>query len=148
MTHRFDLSTEPWIPCEDLDGRRLELGLHDAIVRAHELRGLSDPSPLVLAALYRTMLAVIHRAVDGPRNMKAWVALMKAGRFPDSSVADYLARVRDRLDLFHATHPFAQTRGLPFEFDDMSKFFCHIAAIASRPVRSGMPAMRRTAFSV
>jgi len=116
MNHSFDLTTQPWIPCERLDGTQVELSTRDALVEAHALRGLVDPSPLVLAVLYRHLLAVLHRTYAGPRNMKEWTAIAKSGRFDAERIETYLAAVRDRMDLFHPTHPFAQTRGLVEQF--------------------------------
>ncbi len=118
MTASFDLTTQPWIPCERMDGTRVELSTHDALVEAHALRGITDGSPLVVAALHRHLLAVLHRVVDGPRGFEAWAEVVKRGVFPPERVADYLAGVRERMDLFHPTHPFAQVRGLVEVFPD------------------------------
>lgn len=112
----FDLTREPWIPAETLDGAVVELSTRDALRRAHELRALADPSPLVVAALTRHLLAVLHRAYDGPKTMTAWCAIASAGAFDPARVDAYLDRVEDRMDLFHPTHPFAQTRGLRERF--------------------------------
>jgi CRISPR system Cascade subunit CasA len=114
----FVLSERPWIPCERLDGRVVELSTHDVLVEAHQLRAIMDESPLVVAALHRHLLAVIHRVVDGPVSFKAWAAVYRRGAFDPDAVARYLERVRERLDLFHPTHPFAQVRGLTEVFPD------------------------------
>ncbi len=108
----YDLCTAPWLPCSDLDGKPIQLGLIEALGRAHELRGLADPSPLVTAALTRMLLAIVHRSIDGPKSTAAWVQLVRQGRFPATQVTDYLTRVRDRMNLFDADRPFAQVRGL------------------------------------
>ena len=52
MSERFSLVAEGWIPCERMDGSRVELGIKDTLVRAHELRAIADSSPLVTAALH------------------------------------------------------------------------------------------------
>ena len=114
----FNLTREPWIPIEGLDGRVVELSTRDTLRRAHGLCGLADSSPLVVAALTRHLLAVLHRAYDGPRNMKAWCAVASSGAFDAARVDGYLDRVEDRMDLFHPTHPFGQTRGLQARFSD------------------------------
>ncbi|MGE0451201.1 MAG: type I-E CRISPR-associated protein Cse1/CasA, partial [Vicinamibacterales bacterium] len=114
----FNLTREPWIPVEALDGRVFELSTHDALRRAHELRALADPSPLVVAALTRHLLAVLHRSYDGPRSMKEWVSIARSRRFDVTCVNDYLSRVEDRMDLFHPMRPFGQTRGLLEQFGD------------------------------
>lgn len=108
----FVLSEAPWIPCETAAGERVELGIRDALVRAHELRSVADPSPLVTAALHRLLLAVLHRCF-GPADVASWKALHAAGRFDAATIDAYLGRWRHRLDLVHPETPFYQVRGLP-----------------------------------
>lgn len=114
----FNLTRRPWIPAEGLDGTLVELSTRDVLNRAHEMRALADSSPLVVAALTRHFLAVLHRAYDGPRTMRDWCAIASSGAFDPARVDSYLDRVEDRMDLFHPTHPFAQTRGLRARFSD------------------------------
>lgn len=117
MTASFNLTEQPWIPCEQADGTTVELSTRDALVRAHELRGVADESPLVVAVLHRHLLAVLHRSYAGPRTMKEWAEIARAKQFDASRVEAYLSRVRDRMDLLHASHPLAQTRGLVQQFE-------------------------------
>jgi CRISPR system Cascade subunit CasA len=117
MTASFHLTTCPWLPCERQDGTIVELSTRDALHQAHQLRGLADPSPLVQAVLHRHLLAVLHRVHEGPRTFKEWEAIARAGAFDKARVDAYLTRVHDRMDLFHPTHPFAQTRGLKEQFE-------------------------------
>lgn len=117
MTESFDLTSRPWLPCERPDGTILELSTRDALAEAHKLRGLANPSPLMLAVLHRHLLAVLHRVYQGPRTFKEWEAIARAGSFDVLRVDAYLTCVRDRMDLFHPTHPFAQTRGLKEQFE-------------------------------
>lgn len=112
----FDLTDEPWIPCETPDGSVVELGTREVLRRAHELRSIADPSPLVGVALHRHLLAVLHRAYDGPAHMDAWAEIYEAGRFEPTLVDEYLDRVEDRMDLFHSERPFGQARGLVEQF--------------------------------
>ena len=77
----FNLVDEPWIGAVDTDGLLQEYSLRDLLVRAHELSGLYDDSPLVVAALLRTILALLHRVYDGPRNRGEWQTLWQAGQF-------------------------------------------------------------------
>jgi len=98
-----------------MGGRAIQLGLIDALVRAHELRGMADPSPLVTAALTRMLLAIVHRSVDGPKSIAAWLQLVRQGRFPTKQITDYLTQVGGRMNLFDAERPFAQVRGLAVE---------------------------------
>lgn len=112
----FNLTTEPWIPCELLDGARTELSTREVLVRAHEIKALAESSPLTTAALHRHLLAVLHRAYEGPRSLSEWTAIARPGAFDAPRIDAYLGQVKDRMDLFHPTHPFAQTRGLKEQF--------------------------------
>jgi CRISPR system Cascade subunit CasA len=103
----FGLTQEPWLPCETLDGTRVELSLFDALRCAHELRSLDDSSPLVTAALHRLLLAVLHRCF-GPRDIDEWKRLYAAGRFDPQKLKAYLTQWSDRFDLLHSTQPFYQ----------------------------------------
>lgn len=116
MKDSFCLVSEPWIPCEHLDGTRVELGIRDVLVHAHELRAIADSSPLVTAALHRLLLAILHRCF-GPPDIAAWKDLYEAKRFSASSLERYLGKWRERFDLFHPERPFYQVRGLPFDPD-------------------------------
>ena len=107
MTLSFDLLEEPWVPCIRLDGAPIELSLRDALVQAHEMRELHGESPLVIAALYRLLLAVLHR-VFGPSGYDAWGALWARGQWEGEPLDGYLARWRHRFDLFDPERPFYQ----------------------------------------
>lgn len=104
----FNLIDEPWIPCVDLQGRSMELGIRDALVRAHELRELFDPSPLVTVALHRLLLAVLHRSLMGPSSLLEWISLWNQGRWNPETITSYLERWRRRFDLFDPHQPFYQ----------------------------------------
>jgi CRISPR system Cascade subunit CasA len=110
MSVSFNLIDARFVPCLTADGRR-EYGLKEALLRAHEVAELRDPSPLVTLALHRLLLAVLHRAFAGPTSGKQWKKLWDGGRFPAGPLADYFERWRDRFDLFHNNHPFFQTAG-------------------------------------
>lgn len=111
MTPSFNLITEPWVACVNNRGKPEEVSLLELFERAHELREIETDSPLNTAALYRLLLAVIHRAMQGPKNSREWHGLWKQGHFVGSPVIDYLSKqyVHDRFDLFSETHPFYQT---------------------------------------
>ncbi|HWV38632.1 MAG TPA: type I-E CRISPR-associated protein Cse1/CasA [Vulgatibacter sp.] len=116
----FDLTREPWLPCEDQDGLPVEVGLEEALIRAHQLRALADSSPLVTASLHRLLLAIVHRCF-GPSSRSAWVRLWERGQFDDGVIKKYLDTWRNRFDLLDAERPFFQVRGLPFEPDPIAR---------------------------
>jgi CRISPR system Cascade subunit CasA len=107
----FDLTREPWLPCERPDGSIVELGLVHAFHQAHELRALRDGSPLVTAALHRLLLAILHRCL-GPPDLARWRELYAAGRFDATVIDHYLTAGRQWFDLFHPERPFYQVPGL------------------------------------
>ncbi len=88
MSASFNLVDSRWIPCITLQGNPVELGLMDMLIKAHELREIADPSPLIVASLHRLALAVLHR-VFGPANRAAWGELWRAGRWPDTPLRQY-----------------------------------------------------------
>ena len=104
----FDLIDEPWIGAVDSDGLLQEHSLRELLVRAHELSGLYDDSPLVVAALLRMILALLHRVHDGPRSRGEWQTLWQARQFDASRLDAYFDEWRDRFDLFDREHPFYQ----------------------------------------
>jgi CRISPR system Cascade subunit CasA len=107
MNVSFDLRTSPWVPCVDLEGRPVELGLRDALVRAHEMRELFGDAPPVTAAMYRLLLAILHR-VFGPADEEEWAALWDARQWDAGRVEAYLAEWGHRFDLFDQERPFFQ----------------------------------------
>ena len=68
----FNLIDEPWIPCIDLHGQRVEYGIRDTLLKAHELREICDDSPLVTVAIHRLLLAILYRAHEGPKGFGDW----------------------------------------------------------------------------
>lgn len=112
----FNLTRKPWIPVEGLDGTVAEVSTRDVLSHAHCLRALADASPLVVAALTRHLLAVLHRSYDGPRSMGEWREIASSEAFDSVRISAYLDSVEDRMDLFHPAVPFAQTRGLLEQF--------------------------------
>ena len=111
----FDLRKEKWIPVKTLTGENIEVSLFDALLKAREYKRIDDQSPLVVASLHRFLLAVLHRALKGPTDIKQNVEWFKNG-FPEKEIKNYLDKWGDRFDLFHTDYPFYQVRDLPEEF--------------------------------
>lgn len=115
----FNLIKEPWIPC--FDGKDVkELNLLESLSNAHDLKAISDPSPLVTISLYRLLLAVLHR-VFGPVSEEEWSNLWKAGRFDRAKLEDYLSKWGHRFDLFDDERPFYQDRSVEEYGEDAKK---------------------------
>jgi CRISPR system Cascade subunit CasA len=108
----FDLTTEPWIPVLDLDGRERVLTPLDVVEQADRLATIGGELPTTGYALTRLLLAVVHRAVQGPRDGDHWQQLWEEPGLPAGAVAEYLQRWRDRWDLLSPLSPFLQVAGL------------------------------------
>lgn len=108
----FDLTTEPWIPVLDLDGRECLLTPLEVVEQANRLATIGGELPTTGYALTRLLLAVLHRAVQGPRDGEHWQRLWDEPGLPAGAVADYLQRWRGRWDLLHPLTPFLQTADL------------------------------------
>lgn len=106
MSH-FNLIDEKWIPVRHHDGRRDELSIRDTLLRAKEIAAIEDPSPLVVAALHRFLLAVLYRALEGPTDIDQAKALFRSG-IPGDKVVAYLEKWRLRFWLFDEKYPFGQ----------------------------------------
>ncbi len=109
---KFNLIDEPWIPVLK-DERVVEVGIGEALLQAHEFTRIETPSPLEEAALHRPLLAVLHRALRGPRRLEDVLDWWREGGFPQNPIRDYLNRFRDRFFLFHPEAPFLQIGDLP-----------------------------------
>lgn len=108
-------------------GGRLELySLEQALTQAREIERLEDASPLVTVALHRLLLAVLHRALDGPVDAEECAEWIVEGAFPEEEVRAYLKTWSDRgrFDLFDAARPFYQTP----EFVSKGKSVAQLAA--------------------
>lgn len=113
----FDLWTEPWIPCTRPDQAQPRVASLRAVLdEAHEIDDIAVQSPVVTAALYRFLLAVLHRALQGPKDARTWRAWWRAGRFDRGALSRYRAQSQNRFDLFNPAFPFYQTGNLPARF--------------------------------
>lgn len=104
---KFNLVDEKWIPVRFLDGSRDELGISETLLRSSEIAVIEDPSPLVVAALHRFLLAVLYRALEGPTDIEEAKALFKAG-LPSEKITAYLEKWKNRFWLIDNDYPFWQ----------------------------------------
>ena len=129
----FNLTTEPWIVATpQAGGASQEFSLHDIIAHAHELRELSDASPLVTVGTLRLLLALLYRvcAADGESfTRKDWQRIRTDGKFPTEALKKYLEEWNSHFDLFHSEYPFYQTSKL--EMDTPKSLNCLAADSAS-----------------
>lgn len=110
--NRYNLIDEKWIPVRFRDGTRDELGISETLLRSKEIAVIEDPSPLVVAALHRFLLAVLYRALEGPTDIEQAKQLFRDG-LPADKIAAYLEKWRPRFWLFDEEYPFAQVPSVP-----------------------------------
>lgn len=123
--YSFNVAFEPWIPVRV--GGLLELySLEQTLLRAQDIERLEDASPLVTVALHRFLLAVLHRALDGPVDAEECAEWVTEGAFPAEAVRAYLKTWSDqgRFNLFDTARPFYQTP----EFSSKAKSVAQLAA--------------------
>lgn len=119
----FNLVDEPWVAALDTEGTHVEVSLLDAFRQAGDLSGLVGETPTQAFANLRLLLAVLHRAVDGPRDHKHWGRIRDDWDGTVDAVEAYLAGQRERFWLAHPTAPFMQVadlhtaKGETFELD-------------------------------
>ena len=117
----FNLLREPWVRVRQQDYGVEEVSLMDALLHAHEYRGLAGELPTQDAAMLRLLLAVLHTVfsrvdVDGrdapfeetDDALTRWNELYQLEHFPEAPIRDYLTRWEDRFWLFHPERPFWQ----------------------------------------
>lgn len=115
MTLTLNLLHEPWLPVRFAgEPAPRDVSIVDAVAHAHDIRELSDESPLVTAALHRLLIALLHR-VYGPATTSEWVDLWERRQFDIAPFDVYLAQWPNAFDLFDAERPFYQVAGLPAE---------------------------------
>ncbi len=111
-TQSFNLTKEKWILVLDPDFRIQELSLVELFREWESLKEIRGDNPPTTLALYRFLLAMMHRAYLGPKDTDHWKEI-----FQDNGkrVIKYLQDRQDCFDLFHPTHPFMQDPALPIE---------------------------------
>ena len=85
--------------------------MRECFNQADRLSKVIDASPLVTAAVYRLLFAIMQRAVP-VRDVEDWQDRWDEQAF-QSDVSDYLDRFYHRFDLFDEQLPFAQAVDMP-----------------------------------
>ncbi len=103
----FNLVDEPWIPVVDASGATQKTGLRELFERSEEIVDLAVET-LEKISLYRLLVCIAQRALDGPKN--ECEQREAEGKFVAASLA-YLDGWRDRFDLW-GDRPFLQIKAL------------------------------------
>jgi len=110
-TPQYNLWTEPWLTAVRADSITHRLGIEQTLLQAHEIAGLYDPSPLVVASLHRLLAAIVQDAL-APQTGDDLRAMWALGRFLPEAVAAFGRQFAGRFDLFSADAPFLQSADL------------------------------------
>ncbi len=103
----FNLVDEPWIPVVDGAGAAFKVGLRELFERSEELVDLAVGT-LERITLYRLLICIAQRALDGPKDEEEWKGAEE--KLVAASLA-YLEQQRDRFDLW-GDRPFLQVKAL------------------------------------
>lgn len=107
MNFSYNLIDEPWIPVLDPGGRLRQVGIRELLIHSHQYRQLAASLPQTNAALYRLLLAILHR-VFGPASSEQWGELWQSQAFAAEALDTYLNQWHGRFDLFGPEFPFFQ----------------------------------------
>ena len=134
--YSFNLVDERWIPCLMLDGTASDLGLLETLTRAHEIREVFDPSPLITVALHRLLLAILHSNF-GPGCVEEWKAIWDTGHFHKGVLEDYFQQWHNRFNLFDEEQPFYQVA----EFGEVKVKLVPISDLLPETARGNNPSL-------
>ncbi|CAM3055748.1 type I-E CRISPR-associated protein Cse1/CasA [Actinomyces slackii] len=112
MTSTFNLLDEPWIKVVRINGTQDEVSLLTVFAEAETIAGVHGEIASQDFAILRLLLAICHRAMEGPADLDAWIEHWDDPSTLGEAAASYLMRYRDRFDLRHPTHPFFQVAGI------------------------------------
>ena len=130
----FNLLDECWIPVIRQDWQRAEISLIELFQTWETVREIQADNPPTTLAIHRFLLAILHRAYQGPKNIDHWEEIQQDN---GKGAIAYLEKWRDRFDLFHPERPFMQDAEIPEESsgevylahvlhgNNTSTVFCH-----------------------
>ncbi|WP_431977605.1 type I-E CRISPR-associated protein Cse1/CasA [Micromonospora haikouensis] len=98
----YNLVDAPWIPVLAIDGTREEVGLRDALTRAHQITPLPPNQEGV--ALLRLLLTA-YDAAAGPATDAEWDTAWQADTLDAERINTYLDTWQHRFDLYHPERP-------------------------------------------
>ncbi len=110
MTTSFNLVDEPWILAQDVDDVNHTVSLRELFAGAGNYRQLLGDLPTQTFAIYRLLLAILHRAASP--DVTRWNSWWRNKELPVDEVIRYLDQQHDRFDLLHPVHPFYQVADL------------------------------------
>jgi len=108
---KFNLIDEDWIPVVPATARTSVLkSIREVLTNGRQYKRIEDPSPLVVISLHRLLLAVLHRALQGPIDAQDNANWFSNG-FDDTAIQNYLGKYQPNFYLFDNDRPFFQVTG-------------------------------------
>ncbi|MCL2595422.1 MAG: type I-E CRISPR-associated protein Cse1/CasA [Promicromonosporaceae bacterium] len=108
----FNLIDKPWLPVLGAStGMRL-VSLRQAYHEADKIQDIVGDLPTQSVALLRLLLAVLHRAVQGPNDLNEWQEVRFDWSAALEDIDAYLDDCHDRFWLQHPIQPFMQVPDL------------------------------------
>jgi CRISPR system Cascade subunit CasA len=101
----FNLTQERWIPVVSNDWQRQEVSLIELFNNLDKYREIQADNPPTTLALHRFLIAILHRAYNGPRDEDHWEEIRDDR---GQKAIDYLKQHFDKFDLLHPEYPFMQ----------------------------------------
>lgn len=134
----FNLIDESWIPCKwrgDRGSNKISISF--LFENAGSIAAIVHQSPLVTGAVHRLLIAILHRALEGPKDKREWLRLYKGdgndGFHGDhlATIKSYLAKWHDRFYLIHPMFPFYQVHDLNTSGRNLTSFMKLCAEVPS-----------------
>lgn len=108
----FNALYQPWIGAMDVQGQRQVYSIYDVLTKAHQLKKLTDPSPLVEYGMYRLLIAFIMDAFR-PRTREDLIDLLDQETISVQALQIYITECEQDgscFDLFDKEKPFMQSK--------------------------------------
>lgn len=110
----FNLIDNPWIPVVTTSNESALLSLKTLLSNPQNYLRIESDTPLETVAIYRFVLALLYRALQGPSNTRQAASFWEKG-FPIEKIQSYLESYYTRFDIFDDSQPFYQLVDLPLE---------------------------------
>ena len=120
MVGSFNLLDEPWIRVMRVDGSVDELSLLTLCDEISDILKICGDIPTQDMAILRLLIAISHRATDGPRDLKTWKKYWNNQSLFQQCIINYLERYRNRFDLRDGQFPFFQVAGIASSSGEIS----------------------------
>ena len=103
----FNVLYEPWLPVRWRNGDPpSEVGLYDALCKAHEIIEIATDNPLETASLNRLLAALVASIFADLSNKRFWYQTWQKGYFDADRCDSYFKEYADHFDLLSPIRPF------------------------------------------